>query len=77
MLGRAAALAAVGGTRGVATGTSDNELALTPKTGFAFSTCTEVLLKIGDSEGSRLMGLTRLRLPVVPKSCGLSRMRPC
>ena len=32
----------------------ENELALAAKTGFPFSTCTELSLKIGDSEESRL-----------------------
>ena len=61
-------LAAVGGTKGVATGTFENELALVPKTGIAFSTSTAVSLKIGDSERSRYL--------VSQKSCGLSNMQP-
>ena len=59
-------LAAVGGTRGVATGTFEHELALVPRTGFAFSTCAEMLLNIGESKGSRRKGLTTQPPTVVP-----------
>ena len=36
------------------------------------STWTEVVFSSGDSNVSRLRGLTQMRLTVVPKSCGLS-----
>ena len=49
-------LAAAGEVKGVATGTFENELMLGTKTGYAFSTCTEVLFRLGDSEVSRLEG---------------------
>ena len=44
-------LAAVVGTRGVATGTCKNELTLAPKTGFDLSTCSQVVFKSGENCG--------------------------
>ena len=81
-LGRCAAawkaatvLAAVDETKGVATSIFENELALESKADFVVPTCTELSLKISDSEESRLRGSTNLRLTVVPKSCDLTRGR--